>query len=561
MIRFLWDSLVYARTSAALLLPVVALGCGDAGDDTFGDEAAYEEAAPVEAPPMAETSFNPDASALEINLAFFTPVKCKHVTADNSTTVCGYVPILFDHTKPNDHSPENVISIYVTIFKPTKGDYLSKPPRIFLTGGPGSPTKEANDLFENASGNAYAAELRASFVGDQRLVVVDQRGTNYSGPFGLSGLYCDVELGAGRSLAYGKTLVNVMKLRLSLVAACRNRLVKSGVNLNLINTFQSAHDVVTMLNPLRATKLSLFGASYGTRLTMTTMKLFPSKIESAVIDSVVPPEVNVFEMQPEGAAYALSSLWQAAAVDFPMLKKAYYGTIASLEAAPAKVTIKPQNLKQGWPSSVLVTGVEYVAYVMGKLRDSPVNVTLPSRITAMAMTKDYEDVAIAHLNSIDFLFPDGGAGTSAMAVGMHESVNGAQDAHPSYTSIATIEKNILSWFDTESERELARQNFIEQSAALRGKWPVNAVPPSMLDPLVSGIPTLMMVGELDSGTPAPFSFGSFTNLSNSFYLELMAGHAVTYMPCAAELMNDFFMAPSVKPDATKCSRDVAWTKP
>lgn len=523
-----WNTYGRARTAMTLvpLLSLAAVGCTD---DTIGPAPVVRELESIE--------------------------QCKHTLVAGSMTQCGYL-----HVPANRNDPGSpLIKVYVTVF-PAQDPAKATTPLIYLTGGPGTSTASAISLFENAFmnpqwGGPDYADIANAFRDNRDLIVLDQRGTNYSEPT----LYCSKELGPARAQAYGMSMTDAIALRLTKLQECYQRLKAEGVDLSAFDTNENAADVYDLAVSLGHEKVNLYGASYGTRLTMTVMKLFPEVVESAAVDSVLPPEVNPFETQPEGVAYALGALWLSAEAKFPTLEAQFYETIAELEATPVQVTAHHYDVN-GNPVDdipVTMTGVEYVNYVVGTLRNTPVTASLPKNIAAMADTAGYQVAADAHLSTLDFLFPDGEGGTDATALGMFESVNGAADGY--YTTVELIENQIDHYLQTDSLQTWGRQIFIQQNANVVGKWPVDPLLEDALYPLISDIPILMMVGSLDSATPLPFSEPSSRYLSNSFYFDIMAGHAVCFLPCASDLLNSFLKNPSVKPESS-CSADPGWVQ-
>jgi hypothetical protein len=77
------------------------------------------------------------------------------------------------------------------------------------------------------------------------------------------------------------------------------------------------------------------------------------------------------------------------------------------------------------------------------------------------------------------------------------------------------------------------------------------------DPVVSTIPTLMLVGALDTATPQIFSRPSAQFLSNSFYFAIPSGHATAYLSCVDQMIDDFVTNPQVAPTDT-CAAGYQW---
>src|SRR6185503_4363893 len=68
--------------------------------------------------------------------------------------------------------------------------------------------------------------------------------------------------------------------------ACYNRLISQGIDLNGFNSLQNAADVADIIHALGYQQMTLYGVSYGTRLALTTMRLYPSVVRATVLDSV-----------------------------------------------------------------------------------------------------------------------------------------------------------------------------------------------------------------------------------------------------------------------------------
>jgi len=68
--------------------------------------------------------------------------------------------------------------------------------------------------------------------------------------------------------------------------------VHQGVNLSAYNTQESAADIEDLRIALGYQQLNLYGVSYGSLLVLDTMRFFPQSVRSAVIDGVVPPQLQ-----------------------------------------------------------------------------------------------------------------------------------------------------------------------------------------------------------------------------------------------------------------------------
>ena len=105
-------------------------------------------------------------------------------------------------------------------------------------------------------------------------------------------------------------------LRQHLAAGPRQaRLSKAGINLSLFTTSSSAADVHDLIQALGYQQVNLYGGSYGTRLALEVMRDFPQHIRSVVMDSTLPPQVDLFTSVPASATRSFTLLFNACAAD------------------------------------------------------------------------------------------------------------------------------------------------------------------------------------------------------------------------------------------------------
>lgn len=470
---------------------------------------------------------------------------CRH--DPNSRARCGYVIVPENREQPLGRTVE----VYVAVFpgSPPTGAAATGP-LFYLTGGPGASTAEAYVAFESVP------QFVDTF-GDQRdVVVIDQRGTNYSTP----GLYCSSELGPLRPEIYAPSFADAAARRVAGIEQCQARLEAAGIDLSAYTTLDIVEDVKAVRDVLGYEQINIYGVSYGTRLTMAVMRSYPEMLRSIVLDSVLPPEVNPFVEEAPGTSYALESLFEAAASDFPNLRADFYAVLARLEAEPAAATGHHYG-SNGDPTDdipVTVSGEKLVSYVVAALKETPYVPGLPLAITTLANaeTPDYTAVADSWISNMDFFFPVGDGAAGATSVGLFESVFGANDAH--YTSPAEVRQAIAETTDNPSIRSWLENNFINMEPIMLGGWPVEPLPESVREPLVSDIPTLMLVGALDQATPSIFSEPARPGLSQSHYFKIPAGHATAVLPCVDEMIDAFVKAPTEAP-ANGCGSSYAWT--
>lgn len=486
----------------------------------------------------------------EVISAHWESVTCKYDAS--SRAECGYVVVPEDRSDPSGRA----VKVYVAVYPATGSNAAEDTgPIFYLTGGPGASTSDAYVAFESVP------QFVDTFGDGREIVVVDQRGTNYSEP----GLYCSEELGPLRDQIYAPSFADAAARRVAGIEDCQARLEGQGIDLSAYDTLDIVEDVKAVRDVLGYERINIYGVSYGTRLSMEVMRSYPEMLRSVVLDSVLPPEVNPFVEEAPGTMYAFESLFSAAAADFPNLRDDFYAVLARLEAAPAAATghhyREDPETHQNVPTDdipVTITGEKFVSYVVAALKETPYQPGLPLSITTLANSADpdYTPVADAWISNMDFFFPVGDGASGATSVGLFESVFGANDAH--YTSPAAVRQEIAEVTDNASIRGWLENNFINMEPIMLGGWQVEPLPESVREPLISDIPTMMLVGGLDQATPAIFSEPSRAGLPRSHYFIIPSGHATATLSCVDEMLNAFVKDPSVAPQ-DGCTPGYSWT--
>ncbi len=200
------------------------------------------------------------------------PFEADPTLIENKQLSCGYV------TVPEERGVNNgkQVKLAVAIFKARQ--YMNTPdpdPVIRLDGGPGGPSL-------SGWAQAITSSNYNTFIFNHDVVMFDQRGTGYSTP-SLNCPELDTFNGASRGggVAYEQA-----------AQTCYNRLIAQGIDLNGFNSLQNAADVADIIHALGYPQMTLYGVSYGTRLALTTMRLYPAVVHATVLDSVYPPDHN-----------------------------------------------------------------------------------------------------------------------------------------------------------------------------------------------------------------------------------------------------------------------------
>jgi pimeloyl-ACP methyl ester carboxylesterase len=214
----------------------------------------------------------------------------------------------------NYDDPSRSIEIAVMIVSPRQNIDPGNPV-IFLNGGPGGTSLVYAEKLATTPG------ILASVV-DRDWVFFDQRGAGRSIP----ALYC----------SQGENWLDSVK-------ACRDLLIKQGVDLSQYNSARSASDMEALRKALGVKQWNLWGDSYGSRLVFTMARYYPSSVRSIVHDGPYLPEDQEVVDDIRGMEVVLHKLFSKCAADaacaakFPQLRSRFLAAIPGLRQQPLSI--------------------------------------------------------------------------------------------------------------------------------------------------------------------------------------------------------------------------------
>ena len=417
---------------------------------------------------------------------------------------CGFLTVPEDRSHPQGPT----IRLAVAIFKAP--DPRSTPDAVLvLGGGPGEaqlattgPSINASNLGNVTSGRDF--------------ILLDQRGEGYSQP----SLSCQDN---------------------EALRTCHDRLVKSDINLNAYTTLESAADVHDLIRVLGYSQVNLDGASYGTRLALTVMRLYPADLRSVVLDSVLPPQVNLFTAIPHVTIRAFDVLFQGCAIDshcnatYPHLQAVFYQLVAELNTTPITFQTTSQS---GKPITVHFTGNDLVLCLRNSLYSKALIPQLPAVIFQMRL-HDYTQLASIYGNLIN----------NTMSWGLYYSVECGEDAP--FTTQHALQTSVQG---LPPQAQPALLDLSMSSFSVCQFWGVKPVPTVQKEPITSSIPTLILQGEYDPATPPANGMLAAQTLRRSyFFLFPGVGHGVEAShasTCPHDITLAFWENPTEKPDAS-----------
>jgi len=434
---------------------------------------------------------------------------------------CGFLSVPEDYSR----SQGPTIQLAVAIFKASSPP-ASSFPLLYLQGGPGGGL--LNDL-----GSLLTSTNLSEFSQGHDLVLLDQRGTGYSKP----SLACK-ELNDLQYTTLDENLSRSQNVAVYVQAAraCHDRLQKSGIDLNAYTTIANATDVHNLIHALNYKQADLYGASYGTRLELTIMRLFPSDIRSVVLDSTVPTTQILDTSVPGDTQRVFNVLFQGCASDascnsrYPHLQNVFYKLVDDLNAKP--VTF--QDPKYG---PVLLNGDNFASWLFSAFYATSLIPALPEIITQTSVG-DYAPLAQVYT----LLILD-----NSVSWGMYYSVQCGEDMAFTTRQALMTAANVV--------RPEIRPEVLESTQAdyeVCQFWGQKPVPSIQKQPVKSSLPTLVLAGEYDPITPPANGKEVARDLSHSYFFQFSGtGHGVHYTnTCPDGIIAVFLKQPSVKPDAS-----------
>ncbi|MCR9271188.1 MAG: alpha/beta hydrolase [Hyphomonadaceae bacterium] len=370
-----------------------------------------------------------------------------------------------------------------------------KSPVVYLSGGPGTSAMRTA-----AFPGAYP------WLEDRDFIVIGQRGTHFAAPALMCPEY--------------REAVAVKSDQVAAASACKERLESLGIGLSNYNSLASAKDLDDLRQVLGIESWNLYGASYGTRLALIYAKRFGERVDSMVLDSPLPPNAIYDDESAENLEQALRSVAKdcaqqsACARTFPELEQRFFQTLQDVSENP--VLIEGGN--RPVTARDLVSLIPLVSE--SGVRRAPLTMDRAARLDPVLLGG-----VISPVQASDF------------AWGMRFSV-WCSEALP-----FSLRNRTDGPGETLGGYESAAIN-----PDLCDAWGAPALDPSVIEPVTSNIPTLIIAGEFDPLTPPRWGSLTAKTLTRSRLVILRGGsHTSTQQwggdGCAMSLAAAFLNAP------------------
>lgn len=445
---------------------------------------------------------------------------------------CGYVTLPQDYDEPG----QSRVEIYYTLIQ-SRSNSPQPDPLVYLVGGPGS---SGSQLLQT-SFNKY---LRA-FASDRDIIVIDQRGTGLSNP----PLYCREVLFRLDEILQSH-YADYAELVLEILTECQRRLSEKEVRFGAFHSVNIARDVVNVMLALGYEQWNLVGVSYGSRLALTMMRDHPQYLRSVILDSVYPPQADIYLDAYYNGERALAALFAACEISadcsarYPDFEALFYQVYHQLNQTPLVANFQPRGYQE---LSIEISGYRMYDWVFSWLYEVDSIRLIPRLVSDLARGRTQDPVRIGVIYE---------AAMTSLSLGMHYTVQ-CQEEYGSthnrdYAGMLQAHPHLSGFlrYPVEGVTTLPR---------LCDLWRAKARPALANAPVESAIPSLLLSGEFDPITPPAYADHAQETLSAAFsYVLPHVGHGVLRSDrCAVRIASAFIADPHAEPDSS-C---IATTRP
>lgn len=461
--------------------------------------------------------------------SFYSSAPCPNPLVQGAPSIdlgpefdCGYL------TVPENRSDPQTKSIRLAVARVKATDPNPEPdPLIYLAGGPGG------------TGLAGAvARVKDGWNSNRDVIFLDQRGTLKSEPL----LSCpEIDEFQQQSVTMSLMAPSTEAIDVAATKACFDRLTAAGWELDSYNTPEISADVADLRLAMGIDEWNVYGVSYGTDLALQTLRDHPEGIRSLVLDSVVPPQGNLFQDFWDQAASGYRALFDACkaqagcAAAYPDLEGEFVSLVNSLAAQPRTVTV-PDSRNNDQPIDVVIDGYT-LANLLVVLSLAPGSYAAAPAMIHNLATGDGSQAATAIL---------GGRPTTGVT-GYGETFGvfcSEQAPFTDQSKVLAAGQSALPQFPA-SVLELTPQ--IPRSFADCAAWNIEAADAAVHDPAKSDVPILILSGTFDAITAKSWADTVVGDLPSSNIVSFPgAAHDVMLWEpsCAVSVMHSFLDQPT-----------------
>ncbi len=335
------------------------------------------------------------------------------------------------------------------------------------------------------------------------------------------------------------------------LATCRERLASYGIDASKYTTEASANDAHDVIRALGLEKVNLFSVSYGSRLAQIILREYPQDIRSAIFDSPLPLEVNLYKEVAAHYDQALDALFTHCETDpicdstYPDLDSVYERLLAELDSEPIQITIPGEP---GMPDyEMWLDGQTLTRAMLSALNSSFYITSLPKIISDI--NSGERETSLAFIQSALRL-------PVQPLLELSSGMRFSTDCHEQIfsTTPQELEQAQMAFPRTSALGMQSILNDGELLYSLCDLWGAAPYESGNNQPIQSDHPILVMAGQFDTLYPANLARQLAEDLSSARFLEFPgSGHAPAFdrrSSCPIRIVNSFLDNPEQLPETT-----------
>ncbi len=449
------------------------------------------------------------------------PIQISDELASGGNFTFGYMTVPEFHSNPGSKA----IELAVAIFK-CRNDSAKYEPLVLNSGGPGmSNLEDFVPTFDGPVGNLFLFE--------RDVVIIELRGLEHSRP-NLHTPELDklqIEL-LGKHLTTNE-VINTYK---ETITSIHKRFTDQGINLSAYNYWETASDIVFVMEQLGHEKFAVFGNSAGTIVAQYLLMDHADKLTALSLNAIANVPVG-FNKMCKTSIDKLESIFVEIGQNetynqaFPNLKKRFLATLEELNDSPD--TIQARFHGSTAPTTIVLDGNRVSAWVFSQMYW---NTRLPLSMQKIA-DGDYSQIIEN---------PGIFVATPHFSNGSFWSM--VMNSWPDPTEDELLTGSEYTPFIEGMSTMVFGQPFVMN---IRDAWGVE-YQPNNIKPMATHVPTLMLNGAEDHvclpGHVRELS-DSFEN-SYCYIFEGIAHSPIDAGECGIMMMKQFLDNPHQAPDAS-----------
>jgi pimeloyl-ACP methyl ester carboxylesterase len=449
------------------------------------------------------------ASALHVGYALPVALQPCSVPGVPRSARCGAIEVLENPDRPGSGKLE----VHFALIPAAKG-HARPDPIVPVLGGPGEAATEAGQFLERL----------APMLDDRDLLLVDQRGTGQSGA-----LRCHF-FSAGDP---AQSLQNLFPP--ASVDSCAKDLA-THADLTQYSYQRFADDLEKVRRTLSYGPLNLFAGSYGTRAAQVFVRAYPSSVRTIYLGSIDPIDIAMPLPFAKAAQTALERTFVACEADaachsaFPHVRDEFSQIMERLSSGHVFVKVP------GHEGAMDLSHGRVAEWFRSLLYRPSSAARLPWLIDR-ASKGDWDPI-------VKGILEDARDADSDLSLGLLLSITCSDDLpFVRQEEVATATQNTF----------LGDWRLRQQDAACK-LWPHSVAPASSREPIQTKIPTMLVTGDSDGGTPLWFTEHAAPGFQNRVVVIMNNRGHTEWAPCVETLYQRFLEQGSVQGlDASACS--------